>query len=138
MREKIHACARMFKVTSCKRVSLKSTRFSQKKIVGYFSNRPRMESSGFSGNYINTKLIEIVIKEHVNWKEFKLGIKLFTSCLIAYALHVVTPTIGRVRVRHITYPSGSKHFVSVSCLPGHSILGQYIQTRGRIFKQESR
>ena len=36
-REKVHACAWRFKVASCKRASLKSTRFLKK--VGYFSNR---------------------------------------------------------------------------------------------------
>ena len=37
-RENIHVCVWRFKVVSCKRASLKSTRFSQKK-VWYFSNR---------------------------------------------------------------------------------------------------
>ena len=37
--EKIHACVGWFKVASCKRASLKSTRFSQKNRIGYFSNR---------------------------------------------------------------------------------------------------
>ena len=36
--EKNYACVSSFKVTSCKRASLRSTRLSQKK-VGYFSNR---------------------------------------------------------------------------------------------------
>ena len=36
--KKIHACVWSFKVASCKRASLKSTRFSQKKKVGYYSN----------------------------------------------------------------------------------------------------
>ena len=36
--EKIYACVWRFKVTMCKHASLKSTRFSQKDKVGYFSN----------------------------------------------------------------------------------------------------
>ena len=38
-REKIHICVWRFKVASFKRDSLKSTRFSQQKKVGYFCNR---------------------------------------------------------------------------------------------------
>ena len=37
--EKMHVSVWGFKVASCKRASLKSTRFSQEKKVGYLSNR---------------------------------------------------------------------------------------------------
>ena len=39
---KIHACVWRFKIASCKRASLKSTRFSQNNKFGYFFNRPRI------------------------------------------------------------------------------------------------
>ena len=84
-REKIHACVWGFEVASCKRVSLKSTGFSQKNKVWYFCNKPR----------IYVKIVSTVIRMRLVCMEPRPWVDLESLCRYTDVKRIVKSVHGR-------------------------------------------